>query len=147
MLKKAQYKNHPFPEDVAQEYVCRLLEGLHAKATVDQAYVDIQRMRSGRKTQPGYEAKTRLASLASEKQMDATHLIPNEPPDLNVDEMIDLKMYMSKIKNPRMQVIFEMRLEGFTMLEIAKELGVTQSYIHQLIDAELERIAPASGEF
>lgn len=140
MLKKAQMKGHPFPDDVAQEYAMRLLEGLHAKATIDQAYVDILRLRSGRKTQPGYEAKKALASLTTEKQMDHLAFIVDEREDLSQDEMLDLKRLMGRIKNPRMQTIFRLRLEGFTMLEIARSLDVTQAYIHQLIDLEIEKL-------
>jgi len=55
MVKEATQRFHTDPEGIASIYVIRLLEGLHKKATVSQAYIDIVRLESGRKA--SYEAK------------------------------------------------------------------------------------------
>lgn len=141
MVKCAQRKRHPSPEDIAQEYVCRLLEGLHQHATVDQAYIDILRLRSGRKGKgPGYDAKIRLHSLTTEKQMDHLNLIVDDTSNLSPDELLDLKAILLKIKHPQTKKVFHYKLLGLNNKEIGKKLGVGESRISQIIKVEIQRL-------
>ena len=141
MVKCAQKKGHSSPEDIAQEYVCRLLQGLHSTATVDQAYIDIMRLTSGRKGLAQYDEKNTLNSLVSEKQMDAIQLIPGHSSDLNVDELIDLQAILQKIKHPQSKKVFLLKIEGWTNSEIGNRLGVGEARISQILIKEINRLS------
>lgn len=141
MRKLAEVKRHPHPDDIASEYVMRLLQGLHAKASVDQAYIDIIRNTSGRKGGAGYQSRISLSKVASvEKQDYFTLSEPNPLEDLSIDDWIDLKRYLAKVECPRVAKVLTLRLEGNTLQEIAEVMDLTESRIQQIISREIERL-------
>lgn len=138
MHRTASYKGHPHPDDIAQEYVMRLLEGYHEKATIDQAYVDICRLSSGRKGQPGYDAKRTLNMVASsDEQVKFYTNQPNPFEDFTIDDRLDLEKILSQLDCPRLIHIFTMRLKGFTLAEIGRDLKLTESRINQIVNREI----------
>lgn len=133
MVKHATHLGHWSPEDIASEYVVRLLEGLHQRATIGQAYIDIVRLVSGNKRQPGYKAKQALSMVASQEAQD--HFTNTQPSviQLTQDEMLDLEKACRSIKCTRSQFIVHQLLLGFTQREIANELGLTEGRVNQLV--------------
>lgn len=141
MLRTAEIKKHNSPEDVAALYVVRLLEGYHTKATVDQAYIDICRLETGRKGQPGYEAKKCLNSLAlTEEQQDHADLQPSLLDGLSIDDMIDLKALIKKIEHPKTKLVFHYWLQGYTLLEIGEMLDLSMGRIQQIVSLEIQAL-------
>lgn len=138
MLRKAEISNHHSPEDIASEYVARLLEGYHTRATIDQAYIDICRLSSGRKGQPGYKAKKCLNNLAlTEEQQDHADLQPNPFKTLDQDDLMDLEKQISRIQCGRTKDIFTYLLMGLTLQEIGDKYGLTQSRVQQIVSREI----------
>lgn len=141
MVRHADIAKHPSPDDIASEYVCRLLEGYHQRATIAQAYIDICRLQTGRKGQPGYEAKKTLNMLAiSEEQMDSTFRIPAIE-DLSVDDRLDLERAFSLIKCARTKEMFTLYLKGHNYGEIALIYELTESRVHQILNREMLRLS------
>lgn len=135
MVKCALKKKHRNPEDVASEYVLRLLEGLHQKTTVDQAYIDIVRTEANSRSK---HYQTQLNLNSNVEDPDLVLSFKEAPPeDLTIDDRIDLERYVTGIKCPKMKHIITSRLMGYTLEEIAQELGVTQSYVQQLVTRQL----------
>jgi DNA-directed RNA polymerase specialized sigma24 family protein len=140
MKRKADFSNHPDPEGIASEYVIRLMEGYHQRATVDQAYIDICRLTVGRKGQPGYEGKKRLNMLAlTAEQNDHADLQPSTS-NLTADQRLDLAKALGCIKNRRTRDIFDKVLKGWTYQDIADDLGLTLARIQQIVTREIVSI-------
>jgi RNA polymerase sigma factor (sigma-70 family) len=126
--KVAQSRLFDSPDDAAQEYGLRMLEGKSQRATVGQALVDMIRERVGRTTAPGFLARMNLGHAL---------YINDETFDRGTDpyEAIDQRLVLEKLVlrlKEREQHIMLMYLEGYTLSEIAREFKVTQAYIHQL---------------
>lgn len=147
MVKQASANQHPHPEDIASEYVIRLLEGLHQRSTVGQAYIDIIRLQSGRKTQNGksnenYKARQSLTMVASSEEQEKFYA--NQPcmeHAVSIDDRLDLERILNKIKCERTIHIFKMVLQGYVLKDIAKDLGLTESRINQIVNRTLADLA------
>lgn len=140
MVREAFHRKHTDPQGIAAEYVARLLEGYHQKATVAQAYIDICRLTLGRKGQPGYLAKKRLNMLAvSDAQNQAAEFQPQET-NLTPDQWIDLKRALGLIKSKRTQDMFHKVIQGWTYEAIADEYGLTLTRVQQIVSREIVSI-------
>ena len=115
------------PEDVAQEYACRLLEGRHQRATVYQALLDMAREKADQR-RPGYQQQIAL-NLA----------LPVDPADIHIgvdqisriDDMMTIEKLTECLSDKQFMVI-ELSLKGYNLAEIADLLGFTISYIQQV---------------
>lgn len=131
MIKHATFKGHQYPDDVAQEYCMRLLEGLHKHATVGQAYIDILRKTgAGTRNEKSFMAQISLLNPhpESEKILD---LLLEDTKAISIDQQLDLKQIISALPKERDRLFLLRRLDGTTHAEIAAEEGVTPSLIHQ----------------
>jgi hypothetical protein len=139
MIKEAQCRLHPDPEGIASIYVIRLLEGLHKKSTVSQAYIDILRLESGRKGFKSYDARLNINRVASSE--DQLSYMENQPEvlDISVDDRLDLHLALKFVK-PKYKPVFDKVLLGYKYGEIALEMGVMESRVHQIVTREIERI-------
>lgn len=139
MVKEAQSHFHTDPEGIASIYVIRLLEGLHAKATVSQAYIDIIRLESGRKGFKSYENRKSINQVASSE--DQLSYMENQPEvlDISVDDRLDLNQALQFVK-PKYKPVFDKLLLGWKQAEIAEDIGLTESRVNQIITREIERI-------
>jgi DNA-directed RNA polymerase specialized sigma subunit len=137
MLIEATKRRNPHAEEIAAEYVVRLLSGRHKKATVSQAYIDIVRV-----TQVNTRSKYKDLQYCLQNSLTKTGEMPQfeEEPKLSMDSILDLKKIMSLLKDERLLSIFTQYLEGKNFNDIAKNLKVTESYIHQLFKKEVERL-------
>jgi DNA-directed RNA polymerase specialized sigma24 family protein len=139
MIKHASMNGHAHPEDIAQEYVVRLLEGHHQKATVSQAYIDILRKQTGRKGHKIYDAKRTLDSVVkTEAQLNSVLHQPNPDEGLSIDELIDLKNQLDQIQDSKLRKMFLLRLQGWTYEEIGIEFQYSQAYILLLIKQTID---------
>lgn len=137
MKRKADYSGHSDPDGIANEYVVRLMEGYHQRATVDQAYIDICRLSTGRKGQPGYEAKKRLNMIPlTAEQNDHADLQP-APSTLSDDQRLDLERALKCIKDKRTLGIFLKVLDGWTYQAIADDMDLTLARIQQIVTREI----------
>jgi RNA polymerase sigma factor (sigma-70 family) len=116
------------PEDAAQEYAARLLEGRHQRATVPQAMLDIVHANTGKPVMPGYEQKKNMFLAMP---VDSERITTGHNPTNKINQRIFLSQAIAKL-DERSQVILSMYLEGFTLKEIADEYGCTMSYVQQL---------------
>lgn len=137
MIKHASISGHPHPEDIAQEYMCRLLEGLHKKATVGQAYVDILRATQANARSKNYQKQLDLHSVRPDSEIEKSS---EEQDGLCTDELLDLKFIIESIEDTRVKRIFNMKLNGYNNLEIAEELNLTEGRISQIIMKETENL-------
>ncbi len=131
MIKHAAFKGHQYPDDVAQEYCMRLLEGLHKHATVGQAYIDILRKTgAGTRNEKSFMAQISLLNPhpESEKILD---LLLEDVKVISVEEKLDLKQIIQALPREKDRQLLLRRLEGTTHAELAAEEGVTPSMVHQ----------------
>lgn len=146
MVKHATSAGNRHPEDIASEYVVRLLEGLHTRATISQAYIDIMRTKTGRKITNGkcseesYRSRQSLGMVASSEAQDNYVRTAPVIEELSLDERIDLKRMVQRIKCTRTQEMISLKLEGYVNSEIAAKFSLTESRVHQIIDREIERL-------
>jgi len=140
MIKEAQSKGHRDPEDIAQSYVERLLMGLHAKATVGQAYIDIIRLTSGSKRMPGYAKKQALTMVATQDAIDSF----NHSAQYDTHNMLfvglDIQKVMGLVRPGKCALCFSLLMAGLNQKEIAQKMGLTESRINQIISREIDRI-------
>jgi DNA-directed RNA polymerase specialized sigma24 family protein len=146
MLVHARCKQHKSPEDIAQEYVMRLLEGLHAHATISQAYVDIVRLEANARSkffadQIAIHTPNRIHMQDSEdNDVHLVDTLPNPEPDLTTDEHIDFKHFMEHVSDGRMSEFIRLRIHGEAMKDIGTRYGLTESRVSQLLQAEVDRL-------
>lgn len=134
MVVQASVKRDPYPEEVANEYVARLLEGLHKKSTVHQAYIDIKR------TQMNLRSKYAEAILSLEHgqaNSEALGFLECKT-NLSMDEKIDLKRILSQIQDERTRWIFVQVLKGWTYQDIATELKLSLARVQQIVTRQIE---------
>jgi DNA-directed RNA polymerase specialized sigma24 family protein len=141
MVKHAFMTGHPHPEDVASEYVLRLLEGLHQRSTISQAYIDILRLQTGRKSHSSestYKARQALTMVASsEEQADFYENQPDVVSSLCIDDKLDLLARLESIRCKRTTYIVMKYLEGYVLREIADQLSLTESRVNQILNRAL----------
>lgn len=137
MLKYAQTRKNGrlTAEDIAQTYAMRLLEGLHKKATVQQAYIDIVRLQANSRSKY-YEDKLSLISVGSSAD------VPEEAEvsELSQDETIDLKNILGTITNPKWELIVDLRLKGYTNKEIGCRVGMGEARVSQILQEIVETL-------
>lgn len=146
MVKHAFTCGHREPEEIASQYVVRLLEGLHQTATIGQAYIDIVRLSSGRKSTTKaevYERRQALTMVASSEEQEAFY--SNQPevgPDLDaeLDRKARWERIFNCIKDKRTRQIYAWYLQGWTQEEIAIELGLTPARVAQIISRQAKAI-------
>lgn len=135
MIRHATTSNNPHPYDVANQYVVNLLSGLHQHATVSQAYVDILRTSSGRKSSENYDTRVGLNSSTSEVlehlQEDHTESLHDH---LCVEKLIEL------VHSQKLKKILKFKIQGYTNLEIAEYFNVTEARVSQIILKEYKRL-------
>lgn len=124
----------------------RLLEGLHQTATIGQAYIDIIRLASGRKSTTKdevYQRRQALIMVASSEEQETFY---SSQPDISLDMDAELdrkarwERIFSCIKDRRTRQIFAWYLEGWTQEEIAIELGLTPARVAQIISRQAKAI-------
>jgi RNA polymerase sigma factor (sigma-70 family) len=131
MIKHATFKGHKYPDDIAQEYCMRLLEGLHKHATVGQAYIDILRKtQAGTRNEKSFMAQTNLLNPHPESEK-ILGLLLEDTRIISLDEQIDLKQVLEALPREKDRQFLLRRLDGCTHAELAAEEGVTASLIHQ----------------
>lgn len=137
MLFEATKRRNPHAEEIAAEYVVRLLSGLHKRATVSQAYIDIVRA-----TQTNTRSKYKEAQYNLQNSLTKTGEMPQieEASPTSMDDLLDLKKVISLVKDQRHLYVFKQYLEGKNFNDIAKSLKLTESRVHQMFKIELERI-------
>ncbi len=145
MLVHARYKQHRSPEDVAQEYVMRLMEGLHSHATVSQAYVDILRIEANGRSkyfqdQLNINSPNRTQQDGEDNDIHMVDTLPNPEPDLTADEHIDFKYFMDHVSDGRISEFIRLRIYGEAMKDIGTRYGLTESRISQLLQFEVDRL-------
>ncbi len=141
MVKHAVQNYHPHPEDIASEYVCRLLEGLHQRSTIGQAFIDIMRKSTGRKsasTEETYKARQALTMVATSEEQEKFY--SNQPAldRISIDDRMDLERKLNTIKCTRTTFIFRQLLMGYTQEEIADSLGLTLGRINQIVNRTIQ---------
>lgn len=134
MVKHAFFKGHRFPDEVANEYVTRLLQGLHKKATIGQAYIDITRTHLNLRS----KHKEAIINLEYGSSNSDTLNVVTETPIDQAENRLALHSALSKITDERTQQIFGMLLEGYTYKKIAKRYKLTEGRIQQIIAKEIE---------
>lgn len=138
MLIHATQAGHREPEEIASEYVVRLLEGLHQSATISQAYIDILRLQSGRKgasSEENYKKRQALTMVASTEEQEKYYATQaDHEPAISVDEAMDLDRVLSTIKCPKKAKVFALYREGYTQDEIAVKMKLTLGRINQIIN-------------
>lgn len=140
MIKEAQSKGHRDPEDIAQTYVERLLTGLHAKATVGQAYIDILRSTTGKSTQKGYKKKQALTMVAPQDAIDSFIRNAKYDVDSEIDYGLDIQRVMALVKPGKTALVFSLLMAGNNQKEVAMKMGLTDSRVNQIISNEIDRI-------
>lgn len=144
MVKHATANYHQHPEDIASEYVVRLLDGLHQRSTIGQAYIDIIRISTGRKgasTEETYKSRQALTMVASSEEQETFYSNQPSLDQISVDDLLDLQKVLSQIKCERTIHIFKMVLQGYVLKDIAKDLGLTESRINQIVNRTLADLA------
>jgi DNA-directed RNA polymerase specialized sigma24 family protein len=117
-------------EDAGQEYVLRLLEGKHRRATVSQAMVDMSREIIGRKGQPKFEAAKAVATA-----------FPTDPELIRTSQrpfdVVNRRLFLEKAMNSltRKEKVFILAfLDGNNLREIGDLMGFTASRASQIWD-------------
>lgn len=135
MIRHATISNNPFPDDIANQYVINLLSGLHQHATISQAYVDILRTSSGRKSSEHYDTRMSLNSGTSE----VLDFLKEDYTE-NLHDRLCVEKLIKLVSSQKLKKIFKFKLQGYTNLEIAEYFKVTEGRISQLILCEHARL-------
>jgi DNA-directed RNA polymerase specialized sigma24 family protein len=111
-------KNPDMEDDCVQECLLKFWQNGKGQ-TVDQAVIDFLRTQSGRKGEPGYEAKL---SLQNAVELPDSLSYESKAVEINVTDDLD----------GRMKYICDLYCEGYTFREISVYLGVTESRVSQM---------------
>nr|BFD64949.1 hypothetical protein BdHM001_36300 [Bdellovibrio sp. HM001] len=122
-------------EDLKQEYLTRLLEGLHKRATVGQAVIDIYRVMVANSKTSDYEAR-RNAATGPASLEDWT---PFADPTESIENRLAISS-LTKHLPERDQYIINKILSGDSQRDVADELGLTESRLSQIYLRIIERL-------
>lgn len=121
------------PEDLAQEYVCGLLEGKHRHQTVEQFIIDVLRKRSGRKGSVGYAKRQALVSTGSIND------IQDSIGGFSADD-VDARIHRDQMREFINNREWNLYTEGHSLKEIGEMCGVSESRIHQNLKKQKSRL-------
>lgn len=111
-------------EDLTQEFYCRKLEGRSEHQTIEFFVIDYLRKYSGRKGQPGYNARINkeffYGELPEDNRSESTNYL------LFNDASENIRNYNGLFKRFK-----KLKLLGYTNREISKYEGVSESRITQ----------------
>jgi DNA-directed RNA polymerase specialized sigma24 family protein len=132
-------------EELAQEVLCRMLEGKNQHSTVDQTLIDALRERSGRKGSPNYEARLRLYSAESREPH---HLgIPGgDRVGADLDDRIDIQRMADFLRGEERALMKLRHQWGMNEVEIADLFGVSASRICQRLKGVCGRLSARASK-
>jgi len=123
------------PEDAANEYVARLLEGLHNKATIHQALTDMAR----KKGDPRRKYYKEQINVSFTVPIELKKLqLDYDPTDI-IENRIMIRQLFEKLTTQQKTVIF-LFLEGHTYLEIGKQMKLSAARIQQIHDKSIRQM-------
>lgn len=122
-------------DDMAQEIICRMLEGRHEKSTVSQAAIDYLRNEFGRDGSPKQALTKNTQELTSWEKNARTYP--------NVEKVIDAKRIVGKLTDKEATAVIMHYVYGYSLAEVADILRVTESRVSQFLQEITEKMLRA----
>jgi RNA polymerase sigma-70 factor (ECF subfamily) len=124
----------------AEDDICRML----ARITVHKTLRQVAHHQAGKRD------AGRDAGSGDETQDLVVNLLSREPSPDEATALIDQMEHFLSELNPESRKILELRMQGYSTLEISKQLNVTDRKIRRLMEriralAEREELLPADG--
>lgn len=130
-----KYSKFGNDRDLCHEFLIKRLEGKGLNQSVGFFVIDELRKTSGRAGSKKYQ--TIIPSLL--EWSNVTNVATDRTDELN--DILDLKKLVQKIEDPRKRLMVCLYyFEGFEASEIADMFEVCQSYIFQVLKAEVENL-------
>lgn len=116
--------NEEESEEIAQEYVLRVLTGKHSNSTVWQAVIDIVRSFFGRPTHVNYQNR---------KIIYAGYILETIDTGMTEEELNEAVKNLSKNLSVKEKFIFKMLSQGYTQKEIASLFSISETRLSQVV--------------
>lgn len=119
-------------DDIAQEILCRMLEGRHQHATVDQAVIDYLRREFGHKRSRSYDARYALATAGNADSEYSFNSIGTDPRG-DLDVRWDAERLVELLRGRDRIIANQYYLEGYSEAEVANFHNVSESRVCQIL--------------
>ncbi len=121
-------------DDISQEIVCKMLEGRHQHATIDQAVLDYIRHRIGRKTDKYHDNKLALASVVEFNNIPSEYFYLSE-------NRIEVNQLLQRLDERTREIVILYYYYGYTGEEIGLKFHILESRISQILKVARETMA------